>query len=169
MNRSLQYVNLLGVMLLTGLCVFQWKTDQSLHFELRRLDRTRVEQSEKIVEQQQEMEGLSRDIGIIKDQFTTIHSNFLNARKELAATELENARLKGEGEQLRSNNVAWKNAVALRDERLAETARQLLSVTEKANDSIRKFNDLATNYNAVVDQLNAFRKQQTNISVTSER
>ncbi len=158
MNRTLQYANLIGVVLLTCLCVVQWQRDRRLHLDLNRVEKIRIEQEEKISEQEKAMQGLTRDLALFKDQFTETHSNLLAARKTSENRELDLTRVISERDQLRTSITNWKQAVTLRDERLGEMEKQLRSVTEKANESIRKFNELATNYNSVVDQLNAARK-----------
>ena len=48
MNRMLQWVNFLGVLVLAGLCVVQWKVNRRLNLETADLERVRIAQDAKV-------------------------------------------------------------------------------------------------------------------------
>jgi hypothetical protein len=150
---------LLGIIALAVLCTVQWQRDRKLNLEVNRLEKIRIGQEQTIAEQARAIQGSTRDLNIFKDQFADTRSNLLDARKTLEATELENTRLMDERNQLKASVTNWMHAVAVRGERLADMEKQARSLAEKVNQSVRKYNELATNYNSVVEQLNAARKQ----------
>lgn len=58
-----------------------------------------------------------------------------------------------ERDQLKGAITNWANAVALRDERMKEANARIEQLAADLNASIRKYNELVTNYNAVVRTL----------------
>lgn len=159
MNRAFQYINLFGVLALSVLCVVQWQRDRRLHLELNRLEKTRLAQEQQLVEQEKSMRGLTRDLDMFKEQFTSTQTNLVSARQGLESARSEKTDLENERNQLKASLSNWQNAVTLRDQRLADAQKDLRHLADKANESVQKYNELATNYNRVVEQLNLARKQ----------
>jgi hypothetical protein len=60
---------------------------------------------------------------------------------------------------LKSSVTNWVNAVAERDKRLEENNLRIQELATNLNSSIAKYNQLASNYNIVVKDLNALRSQ----------
>ena len=157
MNRRLQYLNLLGVLALAALCVFQWRTDGRLNREINRLEKTRIDHARKIGEQEQALKGANDDLNLFKEQFSRAQADLNDARRKLDETERENLQLNSACVQLRESITNWANAVAERDTRLAEANQRINELADRLNESIRKYNELASNYNGVVEDLNATR------------
>jgi chromosome segregation ATPase len=165
MNRLVQYLNLLGVLALAALCVVQWQRNRQLNLEVNRLEGVHHEQVQKLAEQEKSLRGLNEDLAHFKEKFGLTHSNWTEAVASLRKTETENIRIVQERDQLKGSISNWSGAVAARDLRLEEANQQIRSLSDKLNDSIHKFNSLATNYNSVVKQLDEARLAlQTNIS-----
>lgn len=156
MNR-LHYVNLVGVLVLATLCVAQWQHDRRLNLEVNRLEKTRLDQAGKLAEEEKVVRGLKEDMAQLKGQFTQTQTELNDTREKLRAAERETRQLTVERDQLKTSVTNWTAAVAVRDERLKEASSQIRKLADELNASLRKFNDLATNYNGVVKDLNELR------------
>jgi chromosome segregation ATPase len=143
MNRFFLIFNFLGVGVLCVLCAVQWRTNSRLENNVRQLDETRIEQSEKISGQEM---TLKEDAGDLSD---------LRQRLSMSESELNNAvaerdRFAAEGKQLKAALDKWMAAVAARDAALRQAGDQIQKLSSERNDAVLKFNDLAGKYNALV-------------------
>jgi chromosome segregation ATPase len=165
MNRGLQIANLVGVIALAAICVFQWRRDRALNLELNHNEKVRLEQTGKIAEKEKELVGVRDDLGVFKEQFVRAQAEASEVRKEIRALQQTNDFLTQVYEHSQENLTVWSNAVATRDQLISNANESIKTLNERAqdlgtrlNESIRKFNELATNYNQVVEQLNAARR-----------
>lgn len=162
MSSRFQYVNLIGVLALTVLCVVQWKRDRDLNLNVNRLEKARIENEQTIAEQQKNLKGLNSDLAMFKEELTGARTELSETRDKLHENETQNSRLILERDELRESLTNWMNAVSVRDERLKEANASIQDLAERLNASVQKFNELATNYNAVVKDLNELRQPATN-------
>jgi chromosome segregation ATPase len=153
MNSQLKYLNLLGVVALACLCVTQWLHDRRLNLEIKRLDQVRLEQSAKIDEQSNQLKGLTEDLDQLKASLVTERTLRAQIEQKLGAAEATNVQLTLERDQFKGAITNWENAVAVRDERMKEANARIEQLAANLNASIRKYNELVTNYNAVVKTL----------------
>jgi chromosome segregation ATPase len=165
MNRRLQILNLIGVLVLTVVCVLQWRRDRALNLELNQNEKIRLEQQATLAEQEKNLRGLTDDLALFKAQLGQAQTESAEDRKRIAKLERENQLLAAVRDQLQESVTNWSNAVSARDQLIAganENIRTLNDrtrvLTEQLNASIQKFNELATNYNAVVGELNTARR-----------
>jgi chromosome segregation ATPase len=159
MNGQLKYLNLFGVVALACLCVVQWLHDRRLNLEIKRLDQVRLEQSAKIDEQASQLKGLNEDLDQLKASLATERDLRSQAEQKLQTAEAANAQLALERDQFKGAITNWVNAVALRDERMKEANARIEELAAELNASIRKYNDLVTNYNAIVKSVSGTRGQ----------
>ena len=159
MNDQLKYVNLIGVVALVVLCVSQWVHDRRLNLEIKRLYQARLEQTAKIDEQANQLKGLNEDLNQLKASLATERNLRSQAEKQLASSEAADEQLTRERDQLKAAISNWADAVALRDDRMKEANARIEQLAADLNASIRKYNELVTNYNAVVKSLGATRGQ----------
>lgn len=152
--KPMAWINLIGVLALAGLCAVQWQRDRRLNLQVNRLEKTRIEQEEKLSEQQKSAAGLAADLARFKDQFKEAHAEAVETRGQLRLGEQENAQLLRERDQLKASVTNWAAAVTARDESLREMNERLREAAVRLNESVLKFNDLATNYNASVKRFN---------------
>jgi len=157
MNRSLQYINSIGVLALAVLCVFQWQANRRFNMEANRLEKIRIEQAAQIQDQSQKLKGYTDDLESFRGQLTRANVNAGETEKKQIAAERQLQQLKLESEQLKASVTNWAEAVAARDERLKEANQRIVDLSAQLNTNILSYNKLATNYNAVVSQLNALR------------
>ena len=166
MSSRFQYVNLAGVLALAILCVIQWNQDRALNLNVNRLEKARIENEQTISEQQKTLAGLNSDLAMFKDQLTGARTELSETHEKLRKVEAENSRLTRERDELRESLTNWMNAVEVRDERLKEANASIQDLADRLNASIQKYNELATNYNSVVKDLNETRQSSTNAATT---
>jgi chromosome segregation ATPase len=159
MKDRLKYVNLFGVMALVALCAFQWVRDRRLNLEIKRLYQVRLQLSAKVDDQANQLKGLNDDLNQLKSSLATERDLRFQTEKKLAASETAGDQLARERDQLKAAISNWANAVALRDERMKEANSRIEQLAADLNASIRKYNELVTNYNAVVKSLGPTRSQ----------
>jgi chromosome segregation ATPase len=166
MSRRLQLANLAGVLALAILCVVQWKRDRALNLDVNRLEKARIENEQTIAEQQKNLKGLNSDLAMFKEQLTGARTELSEAQEKLRDVETQNSRLISERDQVRESLTNWMNAVHVRDERLKEANASIQDLADRLNAAIEKYNELATNYNSVVNDLNEARQSSTNSATT---
>jgi chromosome segregation ATPase len=159
MNGQLKYLNLFGAVALACLCVTQWLHDRRLNLEIKRLDQVHLNQSAKIEEQASQLKGLNEDLGQLKTSLATERALRSQVEQKLETAGAANDKLTLERDQLKGAITNWANAVALRDERMKEANARIEQLAADLNASIRKYNELVTNYNAVVKSLGGSRGQ----------
>jgi len=159
MKDRLKYVNLFGVAALAALCVFQWVRDRRLNLEIKRLYQVRLELSTKIGDQANQIKGLNEDLNQLKLSLATERDLRSQTEKKAAAAEAAGEQLARERDQLKAAISNWANAVALRDERMKEANARIEQLAADLNASILKYNNLVSNYNAVVKSLEPTRSQ----------
>lgn len=153
MNGQLKYLNLFGVVALASLCVAQWSHDRRLNLEIKRLDQVRLEESTKLDEQATQLTGLNEDLDQLKTSLATERDLRAQVEQKLKLAEDTNQQLTAERDQLKGAISNWTNAVAIRDQRMKEANARIEQLAADLNASIHKYNDLVTNYNAVVKSL----------------
>ena len=162
MNRRLQNLNLCGVLVLAIVCVLQWRRDRALNLEVNRIETTRLEQKEKITEQEKHLRGLTDDLASYQEQLGRARTELSESQKNLQEMERVNQRLSRTSEQLTQSVTNWANAVTERDKRLGEANGRIHELADQLNASVLKFNELATNYDTVVKALNQARAGKSN-------
>jgi chromosome segregation ATPase len=161
MNRRLQYFNLIGVLALAALCVFQWRMNRRLNLQINRLEKTGISQTAQFNEQSKKLKGTSEDLETFREQLTRANVNLKEQTNKSASNETKIEKLTAERDELKNNLSKWTNAVVERDQRLKENNAQIQKLADDLNNAVKKYNQLATNYNAVVKDLNALRGQST--------
>jgi biopolymer transport protein ExbD len=149
-----QWFNRLGVLALAALCVVQWRRDRALNLEVNQLMKTRFEQDARLKDQEKKLTGLTADLDDFRSRFTEANSEAKEHRQKLTATDRQVRQLESDREQLRASVTNWAGAVAQRDERIKEANDRIRDLGVQLNDSVQKFNALATNYNTSVTKYN---------------
>jgi chromosome segregation ATPase len=134
-NRSLRYINLLGVLLLTGLCVWQWVINRNL--ELGRIDletavRTKTDSLSKaqrtIEENRSDLDDFRRRVEMSEVQLKDLSVQVRSLTTQRAA--------------LMESLDQWKSAVAQRDAVLKTAQEQIHQATTQRDEAIEMYNDL---------------------------
>lgn len=150
MKQRLQYLNLFGVLALAALCVFQWRHDRQLNLQINQLEKSRQELDAKTQELEKKLRANSEDADYFRGQLSKTAETLRDTEQKLDKSELEAHTLAFESDQLKSAITNWAAAVSSRDEQIRKLAGDL-------NNSIEKFNRLATNHNALVREFNDLR------------
>jgi chromosome segregation ATPase len=157
MNRSMPLINLLGVLLLAGLCIAQWQVNRRANLQLIELDRANQAQRVEMAEQEKTIKGQAADLDSFRQQLIRAHTTLKETETRLATTEKEVRQVSLERDQLRVSVTNWAAAVTARDEKLKGANEELQKLAIDRNEVVGKFNELAENYNSVVKDLNEIR------------
>ena len=65
MNRILHIFNLLGVIVLAGVCIYQWRINREVNLEANRLEKLRIEHTAKIEEQEKTIAGYVAELDFV--------------------------------------------------------------------------------------------------------
>ncbi len=154
MSRTLTWINLSGVLLLTVLCALQWRTNRALNLDVNSLEQTRQTQSARLDEQAATLCGLTSDLGRFRDQLGATTLSQKDTETKLRASEHLASQLARERDQLKDAIAQWTAAVAARDERLNEANARIRDLSAKLNNTVAKYNALVASHNDLVQQLN---------------
>jgi chromosome segregation ATPase len=157
--RKLHYFNLAGVLALLAICILQWVQNRNLNLDVNRLEAARLEAASKLAETQKSERDLAGDLSELKAHLERSQTNSTDARQKLGTLERDLRQRTAERDQLLSSVTNWAAAVIARDEKLKEANGQIHRLAEELNSSITRFNNLATNYNAVVKDFNELQRQ----------
>jgi len=145
MNRVLQWINLLGVLALAGLCAVQWSVNRRLNLTTQSLERTRIEQEAKIAEQANTIRDQAADLDEFRNRVRLSEDALADVEKKLRT-------LQRERDQLAASLDQWKAAVAQRDVVIKQAAAEIQTAVAERNAAVKQFNDLATKYNAMAKE-----------------
>ena len=154
MNRTLHYVNLVGVLVLGVLCSLQWRIDRQLNLRINQLEKERIGDRQRIEEQVQTIEGQTADLERFREHVARSTAGLKVAESNLMAARRECHQLAGERDQLKESVSSWSTAVAERDEQLTRASDQLQKLGQERYDIVARFNSLAEKHNVVVADLN---------------
>jgi chromosome segregation ATPase len=161
MNRTLQFLNLFGVLAVAALCVVQWQNNRRLNLDANQLEKTRQVQQQKISEQEETARGLTQDLARFKEQVKALNDDLGEAKTKSRETENVLTTMTADRNRLADSITNWINAVAQRDALAKEANSRIEELSTQLNASIQKFNELATNYNSVVKDLNDARAKSS--------
>ena len=110
---------------------------------------------------QEQLAILNEDLDQLKTSLVSERTLRSQVEQKLETSETTNGQLVLERDQLRGAITNWTNAVALRDERMKEANTRIEELAADLNASIRKYNDLVTNYNALVKSVGGTHGQSS--------
>jgi chromosome segregation ATPase len=157
MNRWMQFINFLGVLLLAALCIAQWQVNRRMNLQVIELDRANQAQRVAIGEREKTIQGQAADLDGFREQLTLAHTTLKERETRLALMEREVRQLSLERDQLRVSVTNWAAAISVRDEKLKMANEDLQKLAKDRNEVVGKFNDLAEKYNSAVKDLNEIR------------
>ena len=165
MNRFLEKINLLGVVILAVLCVAQWKINRAANLELQTTQLLNREQTTRISEQEKTIQASTADLEAFRGQLVTTKGSEKNLEKKLAELERKTLQLASENGALKSSVTNWAAAVETRDHQLHQAVTNIQTLVFSRDDAIEKFNDLAKRQNELVAEIN--RSRTNTISKTN--
>jgi chromosome segregation ATPase len=157
MNRHLEKLNLLGVVILAALCVAQWKINRDTNLRLQSAQKFQHEQTTKLSDQEKAIQNHLADLETFRTQLTATKARETELEKKLAESDQTNRQLTNERDQLKSTITNWAAAVETRDQQLRQAATNLQALIKTRDEAILKYNDLAKRHNELVTDLNRSR------------
>lgn len=154
MKNAIITLNLVGVLGLGVLCVAQWRMDRRLNAEIDRIEKIRLQQAGQLAERDQTIAGQVADLGTLREHITRIAGELKETEGRLRTAERDLDKVTSEREQLRDAVKKWSAAVDARDEQIRAGNVRIQELAVRLDDTVQKFNELATNYNASVALLN---------------
>jgi len=145
MNRFFSIANFVGVVVLCALSAVQWQTNSRLEASVRQLDQLRIDQTASIAQQRKTIAQNDADLDDLRQRLAMSESDLKTALDE-------RNRFAAEDNALKSALDQWMAAVKQRDAALKQYGDLIQKLAADRNDAIAKFNDLASKYNALVDQ-----------------
>lgn len=152
MNRTLNYLNFVGVLLLAVLCALQWRRDSRLNLLAIDLEKTRQEQASKLAEQDATLKQNASDLDDLHDRLERSGVVLRDTEDKLASATAEGNQHRAQKDQLEQALKKWETAVAARDQTIKQAGVEIEKLAAERNDAVLKFNDLAGKYNAMVKQ-----------------
>ncbi len=155
MKNALLKVNLIGVLLLTALCVLQWRAQYHLQGRYASLEKQHDTLQRAKEEGERMLTEAKGDLEQFRAQVMQSHQARKEAEKSMTAVRSELLDLSAERDRLHAVLITWKEAVTARDQRLEQLQRTLDESVKARNDVVEKFNLLARSQNQAVERLNA--------------
>jgi chromosome segregation ATPase len=157
MNRSLQYLNLLGVVALAALCVMQWRANRHLNLDVNGLEKARQEQAVRLADQEKTLTGYKADLDGFRGQLSRAAAEAAETGAHLAAAQHQLTQVLAERNQLNASVSNWMAAIEERDKQVKLANERLLKLAAERNEAVQRHNDLAEKYSEAVRQLNEHR------------
>ena len=165
MNRLLEKLNLLGVVILALLCVAQWKINRAANLHLQSAQKQNHEQAKKISDHEKTIQANTTDLETFRTQLSSTKTAEKDLEKNLADAERNSFQLKSETAALKTAITNWAAAVETRDQQLRQAATNIQSLVQTRDDAIEKYNALAKRQNELVAEIN--RSRTNTISKTN--
>jgi len=161
MNRIIQALNFLGVVVLIGLCVAQWRQDGRLNRRVIDLEQTRLDllsqvsaRDQRIKEDAQDLDDFRRRVALAEGQLTDLQTKLTAKSQQCDQLAADRKLLLTQRDQLKAALSTWIAAVAARDAALKHAGDELKKLAADRDGLVQQYNDLANKYNVVVKQLN---------------
>ena len=141
MNASkLIWLNGVGIVALSVLCISQWNVNRELNHGINRLEDLRQDQAEKLDERDATVVAQAHDLKNLRAHLTELTGELRKVEGELALA-------KNQVQMLEENVKQWKSAVEERD-------KQIKFANERIRELVGEFNTLAENYKMLSEELN---------------
>ena len=173
MSKYFDYLNLTLLVLLGGLCVFQWTRENEYALELSGLRQTSATLADKFAVQgeslqraDEDIDGFKREITALKVQADENNGLIREQKARLFGFEEEKGKVSRQLSDWGKALEEYKKAIGNRDDNiktLLAQREQLVAankdVAAKANQTVAVYNELATKYEDVVTRYNTLATQ----------
>ena len=173
MVKNFAFLNFGLLLVLGGVCFFQWSREKDYAVRLGALQQSTTQQENRLAVQADDLRRVNEDLDGFKQTVSTLKAQ---SDEQVVTIREQKARaftLEEEKERLSKQLSAWqraleehKAALATRDQNiqmLLAQREQILSANkdaaEKANQVITAYNDLSTKYDQVVNRYNSLVTQ----------
>src|SRR5690349_7464292 len=107
MNKALEKLNLLGVLALAALCVFQWRVNREANTAVVKMEKAEHALNVKIAEQEKEIAGNRADLETFRSQLMATKSSEAEFSRKFAEADKANRQLTVEVEGLKESLTNW--------------------------------------------------------------
>ena len=173
MTRYFDYINFSLLVLLGGLCVFQWSREKDYGRQLVELRQTATTQADKLAVQgesiqraNEDIEGFKHEIVAFKSQADENNSLIRQQKARIFSLEEENGKASRQLAEWQKALEEYKKAITSRDDNIKTLLAQREQLVEankdiagKANQAVTAYNDLTTKYEDVVKRYNTLVTQ----------
>lgn len=175
MIRTLNTLNFVLLLVVGGLCIFQWSREKDYARRLSELQQTTGDQKAKLAEQaeavqhaQEDLEGFRGQVATLSRESAEQTALIREHKGQIFSLEAERTKLSRQAAASQQTLDEYKTAINGRDENIRTLLRQreqLVAANKdaanKANQAIAVYNDLIGKYENVVSQYNALVASQT--------
>jgi septal ring factor EnvC (AmiA/AmiB activator) len=154
MRCVIEAFNLLGVLVLAVLCVIQWQVNSRVNQRADKLDATRIEQAEKLDDDDRTIKGQAIDLEEFRQRITLAETQLKDNEVKLNQMTFERNQLSQQRDQYKFALSKWIAAVGERDAAIRKASVEIQNLARQRNDAIAQMNDLVVKYNALAKASN---------------
>lgn len=147
MKKFISLFNIIGFILIIGLCVTQWVETGKIRHRRDELDKLSVDLGKKLAGTESALKTANDTVEEFRKRIEVLEGDNARLAKELKDSELRVVRLTGEVARLEKQVAAWKTAVDERDKVIVEQNKAINEQIAARNEATEKFNDLVGKYN----------------------
>lgn len=167
MKKFISIFNLLGFILIIGLCITQWVETGKIRHRRDELDKLTVDLGKKLAATESELKTSNDTVEEFRKRIGVMEGDNARLVKELKDSELRVANLTGEAARMEKQLAAWKTAVEERDKVIAQQNEAITAHIAARNEATEKFNDLVSKYNELAKRTTEAEKMV--LSARAER
>jgi DNA repair exonuclease SbcCD ATPase subunit len=150
MNRTLTYLNFVGILALALLCAKQWGINNRLLNHIQDLQHQSDDQLTKISAQQTALQQDADDLKELHERITLSESQLQQATTALKLATAERDQYRHLHDQLIAAVKQRDQVLVQQTDVLKAQIATIHKLEDERNQAVEKFNDLATKYNAMV-------------------
>ena len=147
MKKLVSIFNIIGFILIIGLCITQWVETGKIRHRRDELDRITVDLGKKLAGTESALKTSNDTVEEFRKRIEVLEGDNARLAKNLKDSELRVANLTGEVARLEKQLAAWKTAVDDRDKVIAQQNEAITGHIAARNEATEKFNGLVTKYN----------------------
>ena len=150
MNRIIGYLNLAGILAMALLCTRQWVTNSRLAASLTAAQIEMENQRAKIMTQENTLRENAADLNDLHQRLSLSESELIQTQLTLRKAAAERDLLQQRSDQLLAAVNQRDDVLKKQTEVLTVQANSIHQLQRDRDQTIVKFNDLATKYNAII-------------------
>jgi peptidoglycan hydrolase CwlO-like protein len=157
MNKSIMYLNFLGIFVLGVICFLQWQVNNHQHDVIEQLNGEIGQNRTKITSNEKDLKDKDEQIDDLQNKVSILDENIADAETKFAKLADERDQIAGERDKVVTQLQRWQDAVGLRDAALKTANDNIVALTADPDNTVQKYNDLAKQYNDLMKQFNALK------------
>ncbi len=167
MNRFLQYFNVVGVCVLVGVCVGQWRENRRLNLQNLSVELERRGLEESLAALEKTSKRHQEDLKSYTARYTQNAAQLAERSKEAVELRTQVRVLELKREQVQTAVTEWSKAVASRDERLNEVQSNLTQLMNERTELAKRWNAQVEKYNELVRTLDDVTRRYNDLAAAT--